>query len=287
MKSLLSIIEAARKERKAVGHFNISTVDQLWAIYHAAKELGEPVVIGVSEGERDFIGVKQVVALVRSMREDGYPIFLNADHTYSINKVTEAIDAGFDAVIFDGAELSIEENIKRTKECVSYAREHGKGVIVEGELGYIGKSSQVLNEIPTGVDVSEEGLTTVQDARRFVEETGIHMFSPAIGSMHGMLRSGKDPDLNIKRLKEIGAEVSVPLVLHGASGLSNENIKEAIVGGVSLIHVSTELRVAWRRGVTKSLGEYPDEMAPYKILKEAHANVEAVVKDKIKLFSGK
>ena len=117
--SLREVIRKAEETKTAVGHFNISTVDQLWAIYHAAKGLNVPVIIGVSEGERDFLGVKQAVLLVKSIREEfNYPIFINADHTYSFERVKEAIDAGFDSVIFDGAKLLMDENIKITKQCV-------------------------------------------------------------------------------------------------------------------------------------------------------------------------
>lgn len=118
-------------------------MEALWGIFRAAQSLNLPVIIGVSEGERDFIGVRQVAALVKSIREEyNYPIYLNADHTYSFDRVKEAIDAGFDSVIFDGAKLSFEENVAVTKQCVEYARNCGRDVLVEAELGYIGTSSK-------------------------------------------------------------------------------------------------------------------------------------------------
>ena len=123
MKNLREIVREAEEKKVAVGHFNISNLEGLHAIFNAARALDVPVVIGVSEGERDFVGVRASVALVKSLREEfQYPIFINADHTYSVERVKEAIDAGFDAVIFDGAKLSLEENIAKTKECVAYAR---------------------------------------------------------------------------------------------------------------------------------------------------------------------
>ncbi len=123
MLSLRDYITEARANGKAIGHFNISTLDGVWAVADAAQSLDLPVIVGVSEGERDFVGVRQIVAIVRSIREDrGQPIFLNADHTYSLERVKEAIDAGFDSVIFDGAKLSLDENIAITKQCVEYAR---------------------------------------------------------------------------------------------------------------------------------------------------------------------
>ncbi|MEK7586851.1 MAG: class II fructose-bisphosphate aldolase, partial [Patescibacteria group bacterium] len=123
MKSLRECVMEAKTAGKAVGHFNISNLEGLWAIARAARELKVPVIIGVSEGERDFFGVKQIAAVVKSLRAAGAPIFLNADHTYSFERVKEAIDAGYDAVIFDGTELPFEENVRVTKQCAAYAKQ--------------------------------------------------------------------------------------------------------------------------------------------------------------------
>src|SRR3990167_3618562 len=151
MKLLKECIQEALEKKVAIGHFNISDTNGLWAVFRSAQNLNVPVIIGVSEGERDFVGVRQAAALVKSLREEfQYPIFLNADHTYSLEKIKEAIDAGFDSVIFDGAKLSFEENIKIAKECVEYAKNSGRDVLVEGELGYIGTSSKILDAIPEG-----------------------------------------------------------------------------------------------------------------------------------------
>ena len=152
IKTLREHVADARAKKIAIGHFNISNLEALWGIFHAAQALNVPVIIGVSEGERDFVGVPQAAALVKSLRDEfQYPIFLNADHTYSFEKVKIAIDAGFDSVIFDGAQLSFEDNVKITKQCVEYARNCGRDVLLEGELGYIGTSSKVFDTIPDGV----------------------------------------------------------------------------------------------------------------------------------------
>ncbi len=285
MKTLREYIKDAEKEGKAIGHFNISNLETLRGIFNAAKNLNVPVIIGAAEGERNFIGVKQAVALVKSLREEyNYPIFLNADHTYSFEKLKEAVDAGYDAVIFDATGLSFEENIKITKQCVEYARSVNPNIIVEAELGFIGKSSQVLEGIPEGVKITEEFLTTPEEAKKFVEETDVDMLAPAVGNIHGMLKGGKDPALNIKRIAEIKKAVSIPLVLHGASGNSAEDIKEAIKAGISVVHVNTELRVAFRKALVKSLQENPDEVAPYKYMKDSVKAVSEVVESKLALF---
>jgi fructose-bisphosphate aldolase, class II len=286
MKTLKEYILDAEKKGIAIGHFNISNLETLKGIFETAKKLDVPVIIGTAEGERNFIGTKQAVALIKSLREEyDYPIFLNADHTYSFDKVKEAVDAGYDAVIFDATNLSFEENIKITKQCVDYAKSVNPDILVEAELGFIGSSSKVLDEIPEGVKITEEFLTKPEEAKKFVLETGIDMLAPAIGNIHGMLKGGKDPALNIQRIKEIKEAVGIPLVLHGASGNSSLDIKESIKAGMAIVHINTEIRVAFRKGLVKSLQENPDEVAPYKYMKEAVKSVGAVVEEKLKLFS--
>ena len=284
-KNLKEYIAEAREKGVAIGHFNISNIEGLHAVFNAAKSLNLPVIIGVSEGERDFVGVHEAVALVKSIREENrYPIFLNADHTYSLGRVKEAIDAGFDAVIFDGAKLSLEENINITKQCVEYAREKnlakGNDCLVEAELGYIGQSSKLLSEIPKGVE-----LTSVADAKKFVGETGVDLFAPAVGNIHGMLKDMPEPRLNIERIKEITEATGVPLVLHGASGNTKEDIQAAIKAGTAIVHINTEVRVAYRDALKKSLADNPDEVAPYKINKPDVEAMERVVLEKLRIFN--
>ena len=286
MKKLKEYILEAEKSGRAIGHFNISNLETLRGIFGVAKKLDLPVIIGTAEGERKFIGTKQAVALVKSLREEyDYPIFLNADHTYSFEGVKECIDAGYDSVIFDAKGMSFEENVKITKKCVEYARSVNPNILVEAELGFIGSSSKVLDAIPEGVKISEEFLTKPEEAKRFVEETGVVMLAPAVGNIHGMLKGGVDPALNIKRIDEIKSAVNVPIVLHGASGNSAEDIKNAIKAGVSLIHINTEIRVAFRKALETELAEKKDEVAPYKYMDKAVMAVEQIVEDKLKLFN--
>lgn len=285
MKSLREVIQAAQASKTAVGHFNFSDMVGLYGIAQAAREKGVPVILGLSEGERDFVGVRQAVALVDSLRtEFNQELFLNADHTKSVERAKEAIDAGFDAVLFDGSSLSYEENVRQTKQVIEYAKASGREVIVEGELGYIGTSSQVLVDIPTGVDL-EKGLTTAEEAAKFVAETGVDLLAPAVGNIHGMLAGRPDPSLNQGVVQSIAAVAKVPLVLHGASGNSQEDIKAAIAAGVAIVHVNTELRVAYRDALKRTLQAEPDEVAPYKILKPAVQAVAEVVSAKLAIFN--
>lgn len=287
MVTLKECLAEAKAQGRAVGHFNTSNLEGFWAIVRAAQELQQPVIVGVSEGERDFIGIHQIVALVQSVRaSSSTPIFLNADHTYSFERVKEAIDAGFDSVIFDGAKLSLTENITLAKQCVEYAKAQSRPVLVEGELGYIGQSSEVIRDVPSGVRFDADHLTSVAEAQKFVTETGVDLLAPAVGNMHGMLADRPDPALNIARIKELAAAVAAPLVLHGASGNSDEDVRAAVAAGINLIHVNTELRVAYRDALKLALQENPEEVAPYKIAKGAVVAMQKVVEKKLRLFAG-
>lgn len=283
--TLRETIVAAEAKGIAIGHFNISDSQGFWGVVKGARALGVPVIIGVSEGERDFIGVRQIASMVKSLREDSGqpPVYLNADHSYSFERTKEAIDAGFDAVIFDGAKLSFEENARIAKQCVDYARSVNPEVVVEAELGYIGTSSKVLDAIPEGVSL--ENLTTREDAKRFVEETGIDLFAPSVGNIHGMLRNIPEPRLNIERIKEIRAAAGAPLVLHGGSGTSDEDFVLAIKAGISIIHINTEIRVAYRNALAKYLTENPNEIAPYKFAKTSVDAIAEVVERRLRLFN--
>jgi len=291
MKSLKETILEASEKKIAIGHFNISNLEGLWAIFRAAKDLSilsgieVPILIGVSEGERDFIGVRQARALVSSIRDEyNYPIWLSADHTYSLERAKEAIDAGYDLIVFDRAELPLEENIAETKKCVDYARSVNPEILIEGELGYIGKSSKMLEDIPEGAALSEEAITKASEAKELVDSTGIDLFSPAVGNLHGMLKHMPNPHLFIGRIREIREAVGIPLVLHGGSGIADEDFIAAIEAGVSIIHINTELRLAYRDALRQTLQNDPEEVAPYKILKDSVGAMKTVADKKLRLF---
>jgi fructose-bisphosphate aldolase class II len=282
---LSEAINKAIGEKKAIGHFNISNLEAFNAITKTAKKLNVPVIIGVSEGERDFVGIGNAVALVRSAKESGVEIFLNADHTYSYERCKEAIDAGFDAVIIDCASKNLEENIAITKQVVEYAGQCGREVLVEGELGYIGQSSKVLDKLPEGVNIDPNSLTQPDEAKTFVDQTGINLLAPAVGNVHGLIKGG-NPALNIERIKELKNASSAPLVLHGASGITDDELHQAIEAGISIVHYNTELRVAYREALVKSLEDNKEEVAPYKYLKSAEDAIAEVVEKKLRIMNG-
>ena len=285
MKTLREYVKEAEEKRVAIGHFNISNLEGLHAIYNAAKKLNVPVIIGLSEGEENFVGLEEAVALVRAIRErDDYPIFLNADHHHSFKSVKDCIDAGFDSVIFDGAKLSFEENVKITKECVEYARsvtrDTGRDVLVEAELGYIGEGSNIKDTIPEGAGI----LTKPDEAKKFVELTGIDMFAPSVGSIHGVIRTG-NPHIDANLVAEIKKATGVPLVLHGGSGLRDVDFTDAISAGINIVHISTEIRVAYVEGLKESILKNKDEVVPYKVLEGAEEDMGKVVEERLKLFN--
>lgn len=280
MRTLRECIADARDRRVAIGHFNISDSTQLNAIAEVARELQVPVMIGVSEGERKFIGVHQVAHLIKALQGQGQEIYLNADHTKTIDGIREAVAAGFDETLFDGSALSIDENIAHAKEAVAVARASGRDVIVEGELGYIGLSSKILDAIPDGAGLDK---TDPEVALRFVTESGVDMLAPSVGNIHGMLKDMPDPRLDIDRIAAISQKVLIPLVLHGASGNSDEDIAAAIAAGVAVVHINTEIRVAYRRGIEQGLSE-TQEVAPYAYLSKGADALKEVVAAKLRLF---
>lgn len=287
MKTLREYIKEADEKGVAIGHFNISNLEALHGIYNAAKSLNLPVIIGVSEGEEVFIDTEIAVAMVRAIREtDNYPIFLNADHHYTFEGVKRSIDAGFDAVIIDAVKLPYEENVALTRKCVDYAKEvskkTGRDILVEAELGFIGQSSKVLDEIPEGV--SEETMTKPEEAKAFVGATGVDLLAPSVGNVHGIVTSG-NPRLHPERVKQIREISGVPLVLHGGSGIMDDDFVACIESGIDIVHINTEIRVAYRDAIKKFLNENPDEVAPYRFLAPGVKAVEEVVKKRLKLFN--
>jgi len=285
MHSLHDALEQSQKDGVAIGHFNVADCVLLKAVVAAGQELEVPVVVGVSEGEREFIGVRQIAALVWSVREDcDCPIFLNADHTHSLAKAVEAARAGFDSIVFDLSALPFEQNVRQTKEAVEALKTINSAILVEGEIGDIGTGSEIHEEAP---DLSR-GLTSPAEARQFVESTGVDILAPAVGNMHGMLKSMVQGEtrkrLDIERIAQIKRAAQVPLTLHGGSGTDDGDLRKAIAAGINIIHINTELRVAWRRGLEEGLSKLPHEVVPYKILPFAVESVKNVARSRLELF---
>jgi fructose-bisphosphate aldolase class II len=286
MHALRDILAQAQAAGAAIGHFNVADLVLLKAVFASARELNVPVLVGASEGEREFIGTAQLAALVRSLRDEfDFPIFLNADHTHSLAKAVDAVKAGFDAVVFDLSALPLEQIVRQTRAAVEALKGINPSVLVEGEIGDIGTGSEIHARAP---DLSR-GLTTPDDARQFVESTRIDILAPAVGNMHGMLESMVHGDtrkrLDIERIRHIKAAARVFLTLHGGSGTNDEDLRSAIAAGINIVHINTELRVAWRRGLEDGLAKHPDEVVPYRILPAAVDSVKEVASSRLKLFN--
>lgn len=284
MRTLREALADAKAGGYAVPHFNVTDLAQLRAVACVARELDTAILVGTSQGERDFIGVDRAVALVRSYRAEGVALFLNADHTTSVERIEEAARAGYDEVLFDGGALPYEENVLLTKAAAAVARAANPDVVVEGELGYIGVGSGLLDKLPEGAALSADAMTDPRQAAEFVRETGVDLLAPAVGNVHGMLRDAPNPRLDVARIRAIAEAAGVPLVLHGGSGTPAEDLVAAVQAGVDVAHISTELRVAWRKGMEASLARLPGEVNVAKLMADPENAVYEAAMARAKLF---
>jgi fructose-bisphosphate aldolase, class II len=286
MDSLRNVLTQLEMEGAALGHFNVADLVLLKAVLAAARETRSPVLVGASEGERDFFGTHQLAAVVNSLREESdVPVFLNADHTHSLAKAMQAAKAGFDEIIVDFSALPFEQNVLNTKEAVEAIKAINPAILVEGEIGDIGTGSEIHETAPDRF----KKLTTPEEARQFVQSTGIDVLAPAVGNMHGMVMSmvqGKTKKrLDIERIAQIKKATGVFLTLHGGSGTDDEDFRKAIAAGINIVHINTELRVAWRQSLESSLVAKPNEVVPYKILRPVIDSVAGVVRSRLRLFN--
>ena len=286
MQRLREVLEQAQKNKVAVGHFNIGDDNILMGVFAAARELRVPVMVGVSEGERAFLGVRQVAALVKSLRDEfDFPIYLNADHTHSLAKALEAANAGFDSIVFDLSALPFDENVRQTRDAVQKLKAINPDILVEGEIGDIGTGSEIHTTAP---DLTKF-RTTPDEAKKFIAATGIDILAPAVGNMHGLVQSmveGKTKKhLDIERIAAIKKETGSLLTLHGGSGTDDDDFRRAIQAGIDVVHINTELRLVWRNSLDASLAQHPAEVVPYKILPAVVEAIKQVALSRLRLFN--
>ncbi len=272
--ALLEIAKA--RQFKAVGSFNLHCLEMLPAFFKAAKQTNSPLMIQISTGTAHYLGYQLLVDSVRSLSaSENVPTCLHLDHCSDINAIQTAIDAGFSSIMYDGSHLDIDENIANTRIVVEMARP--RGISVEAELGAIGGSED-------GKAVAEEDIcfTTVEDAKRFVEETHVDMLAVSVGTVHGRY-TGK-AQIQHQRLQEISAATGTPLVLHGGTGVSDEDMRKAVTEGINKVNVGTEMNVQWV-GQCKSTfekGKVNDSVR--KFLIPANDAVTQVLVEKMNLF---
>lgn len=276
--ALQELLARAQNEGWALPHFNFSSLSQLHGIIDALKETNSPAMVGTSEKERDFFGMKEAVEVVKGFREEGIAVYLNADHCLSVESAIEAFEAGYDSVHIDLSRLSLEENTRGVGLVVSRVKKQRPEVQVEGELGYLQtSSSKVYKE---AIDIPEESYTKTSEAKEFVRATGVDRFAPAVGTIHGI--AANDPLIRFQLVKELKAALgAVPLVLHGGSGVSAEDLQQAVLCGIANVHISTELRIAYAQSIKDAFARDPDALAPYEYLKQARKETAAIVKEKV------
>lgn len=283
MKSLAQYLQEATDHQWAMPHFNISDLVALRGIAKAAKELQSPVMIGTSEGERKFIGLKNAVAMVAAIAEEfEVPLFLNADHSLSVETAMMAVDYGYGSVHIDLSRKSFTENLKGTVEVVEHARKSRKMISVEGEVGYlVTDSSKIYDQ---RITIPPQSLTDPGQAKEFVEKTGVDRLAPAVGTLHGI--AANTPKIDIDRIKKIRQAVGkdITLVLHGGSGAADNDVAAAIAAGINCVHINTELRVAYTDSLRKILNAKPNETTPYKFFAPVVESVAKKAGEKIKLF---
>lgn len=275
MKDLLTV---AQKNHFAVPAFNIGSDQLLKAVMKTVKELKSPVILEMSPDEFNFVGYAQIQAMIYEAAHTDVPVCIHLDHGDSYETVVRAIQAGMTSVMIDASKLPYEENVAITKKVVETA--HIANVSVESELGTIGTTG---NSIEGGT----EGViyTVPEEAKQFIEDTGIDTFACAIGTAHGIYPKDMKPKLRIDILKDITDQVSVPLVLHGGSSNKDEEIAEAVKNGICKINISSDIKVAFYEQARKTLNENPGYREPLEIYPAAMEACGKVCADKIRLFN--
>lgn len=269
----LELLQKAKEEKYAVPQFNINNLEWTKYILEECNNNNSPVILGVSESAIKYMGGYNVVSsLVNSLITDlniSIPVALHLDHGTSFESCKKAVDAHFTSVMIDASEYDIDKNIEITKQVVDYAHSHN--VSVEAEIGIISKNSDVNNN-----------YATVEDCIKLYENTNIDSIAPSVGTMHGLYK--EKPNLNYERIKEISNALNIPLVLHGGTGLSDEDIEKCIECGISKININTELQVNWSKAVKEYLKNNEEVYDPRKIISSGEENIKKVIKDKLHIL---
>ena len=270
------MLNLAKKDKYAVPHFNINNLE--WAKYVLEKMQEEnlPVILGVSEGAKKYMGGFYTIrCMVEGLIKDlniTIPVCLHLDHGSSFESCKEAIDAGFSSVMIDASKYDLETNKKITKEVVDYA--HSKGVSVEAEVGHVGGTEDNV--------YGDVFRATLEDCIE-ISKTGIDALAPALGSVHGLYKG--EPNLDFERMKQIDETLSIPLVLHGGTGIPYDMIKKAISCGISKININTELQVTWHKDVLEFITENPGVYDPRKVISSGEAAMKNKISELVEVFN--
>jgi len=271
----LKFIKKAQQKGVAIAAFNVHNLETIQAVVEAAAEERAPVIVQTTPGTLKHAGIEYIAACVKVAAElHDIPVALHVDHCPSYKTIVECIRNGYTSVMIDGSALPYEENVALVKKVVELA--HCVGVAVEGELGRIGGAEDNLS-----IDEREATFTVPEEAKAFVEATGVDTLAVAIGTAHGVYKW--EPKLDFKRLEDIRKLVDVPLVLHGASGVDDKSIKRAIAGGICKINIATELKIPMAEAIQGVFRKDPEENDPRKYMGAAKEAVKEVVRKKIRL----
>lgn len=271
------ILKEAEEKKYAIGAFNVHNLESILAVAQTAQELNSPVIIQVSEGAVEYMGLKPLTHIVSTVAKNiakDVPVALHLDHGKSFDVVIECINAGFTSVHIDASHLPFDENIALTKQVVEFA--HEKGVWVQGEVGAI-----IGGHGDVGGRIEDVPLANPEEVIKFINETGVDTIAAAVGTAHG---SFTNEDIHFDLLKEIKEKTNKPFILHGGSGVPDEDIRKAIEYGVNVINIGTDIKVAFTSKLKETCKNNPDETDPRKLLKPCIEAVKVVVEDKIKLF---
>ncbi|MCF8566669.1 tagatose-bisphosphate aldolase subunit GatY [Alicyclobacillus tolerans] len=271
----VEMFKKARQEGYAVVGFAAYNLETVRTLVETADELKAPLMVQTTPSNIDNAGIEYLAAIVKIAAEKAsIPVALHLDHGDSIERVKLCLEHGYTSVMIDGSALPYEENMALVQEAVKLA--HAKGVPVEAELGRVGGVEDDLS-----VDEADARYTNPELATEFVEKTGLDSLAIAIGTAHGLYKG--EPKLDFERLSLIASKVAVPLVLHGASGVPDESIRETVRRGIAKINIATELKIPFADGLREYFRENPDGSDPRQIFKPAQRNYAAVVKEKILL----
>lgn len=272
----IELLKKANEEGYAVGAFNTSNLEITQAIVEAAEEMKSPAIIQVSEGGLKYAGIETISAIVRTLAtKASVPIALHLDHGTDFNNVMKCLRNGWTSVMMDASKLPLEKNIEVTKNVVTIA--HGMGVSVEAEIGKIGGTEDNVT-----VDEREAAMTDPDEAYKFAKETGVDYLAISIGTAHGPYKG--EPKLDFDRLKKIKEMLKMPIVLHGASGVPEADIRKAVSLGVNKINIDTDIRQAFAARLRELLKEDGEVYDPRKILGPCKEAMKEVVKSKMRMF---
>ncbi len=263
--------------------FNTQNLETTLGIIAAAEEVGVPVIMETSEGALKYAGLSTLYEIMATLAVKAkVPVALHMDHGKNTEQLKEGIELGFSSAMIDHSSLSYEENVRDTKELVEFA--HADGAWVQGEIGKIRGSEDWVS-----VGESEALLTEPDEAEKFVAATGVDTLACSFGTVHGIIKmnGGATPHVDVERIKEVHERVKLPLVLHGASGVPEEVIVQAIANGIAIINIDTELRLAYAASLRKSLNDQPEEIDPRKIMKPVIEAVKDAAVLKLKQFKTK